>query len=471
MRRTKIICTIGPSCDDERHLLGLVENGMNVARMNMSHGTHADHAKRIALIRRHAREKGKVVPLLFDIQGPKIRIGMLRGGRVVLRENETVTLTGEAGVEGTERLIPVDFPDFHKFLAPGQRVFLADGMLELRVEKIGGGKAECSVILGGELTSRKGVNIPGADIPLPCLSGKDRKDVEFACKNGADFIGLSFVREAKDVRELRKLIEKHGGNAAIVAKIENSAAYANIDAIIAEADGVMVARGDLGVQLPSEDIPLVQKSIVAKCNREAKPVIIATQMLETMTHAPQPTRAEVSDVANAVLDGADALMLSGETATGRHPVRVVEAMDRIIRKAEATLLHYERMKEFEAESKLEMSHSIAKSVCYTARDLRANAIVCYTHRGNTARFISMYRPFTPIIAATDDESLTRRLELVWGVNPVLIDKPRNTEDLIEKAVKKAEELHLVGREDRVVIAGSTPVGGAGPTNFIKVHIV
>lgn len=275
------------------------------------------------------------------------------------------------------------------------------------------------------------------------------------------------MRNAHDVRELRKLLEKHSSEAWVVAKIENASAFRNIDEIIAEADAIMVARGDLGVQLPSEDIPLVQKSIVSKCNAFAKPVIIATQMLESMVHQPQPTRAEVSDVANAIIDGACVVMLSAETANGRHPVRALEVMDRIVRKAEATVMRYERMKEFDAASVLSMAQSVSKSVCYTAKDLRANAIITYTHRGHTARFIAQYRPFTPVIAATSDERVLKKLSMVWGVQPALIKEPKTTDELVERCVACAEEKHLVGKGDVVVVAAGVPV----QTNLMKIHVV
>ncbi len=465
------MCTIGPASDDPRHLLGLVEHGMDVARLNLSHGTHDEHAARVKLLREYAEKQKRVLGVLFDIQGPKIRTGFMKGGGSVhLKEGSKIRITVEK-VEGTSSLVPVDYPRFHELVTAGQQIFLSDGMLELKVERMAGRQVECKVLIGGVLGSRKGVNLPGVSINLPVLSEKDRKDVAFAVEQGADFVAQSFVRNTRDVRELRKLLEKHGSDAWVVAKIENTSAFANIDEIITEADAVMVARGDLGVQLPSEDIPLVQKSIVSKCNAAAKPVIIATQMLESMVHQPQPTRAEVSDVANAIIDGACVVMLSAETANGRHPVRALEVMDRIVRKAEATLMRYERMKEFDSGGVLGMAQSLSKSVCYTARDLRANAIITYTHRGHTARFIAMYRPFTPVVAATSDERVMHKLSIVWGVQPALIKEPKTSDDLVDHCVACAEEKHFVGKGDTVVVAAGVPVQKPGHTNLMKIHVV
>ncbi len=471
MRRTKIICTIGPASDDSRHLLGLVENGMDIARLNLSHGSRDEHAKRIKQLREFALKQDRILGLLCDIQGPKIRTGFFKEGRAHLHEGGKVTITAEQ-VQGTNDLIPVDYPKFAELVSPGQQIYLADGMLELRAEEVKGKQVECKVVIGGELGNRKGVNLPGVDVSLPVLSEKDKADVEFAVEQKADFVAQSFVRDARDVLEMRKLLERHGSDAWIVAKIENSAAFNNIDEIIAVSDAVMVARGDLGVQLPAEDIPMVQKSIVAKCNAAAKPVIIATQMLESMVHQPQPTRAEVSDIANAIIDGACAVMLSAETANGKHPVRALEVMDKVVRKAEATVMRYERMKEFDGlGGVLTMSQSVSKSVCYTARDLRANAIATYTHTGHTGRYIAMYRPFTPVIAATSSEAVLRRLSLVWGVQPALIKEPKTTDELIERCVECAENKHLAGKGDMVVVAAGVPVQKPGSTNLIKIQIV
>ncbi len=470
MRRTKIVCTVGPACDDPRHLLGLVEHGMDVARLNMSHGTLDEHAKRAKLVRENAEKLKRTVGILFDIRGPKIRTGLMKGGKVHLKEGTKLTLTTEKML-GDSATIPIDYPSFYGMVSQGQQVFLSDGILELKVEEVRESGVKCKVVIGGDLFDRKGVNLPGVALNMPVLSEKDKRDVEFAVGQDADFIAQSFVNDAADVKELRKLLQKHGSDAWIVAKIENAAAYHNIDEIIAEADAVMVARGDLGVQLPSEDIPIMQKTIVSKCNVAAKPVIIATQMLESMTNLPQPTRAEVSDVANGILDGACALMLSGETATGKHPVRVLEVMDRIARKAEATLLRYERTKDFDGVRVIGTAQSVSKSVCSTARDLHANAIVLYTHKGDTARFTAMYRPFTPIIGATSSERVMRKLSLVWGVHPALIKLPKTTDELIDSCVEVAKQMHLVGKGDKVVIAAGVPVQQPSHTNLMKIHEV
>jgi pyruvate kinase len=448
----------------------LLEHGVNVVRFNMSHGTIKDHENTFKMVKRAAAAQGLIVATMADIRGPKIRTGLLDGGKAILTEGSKIVLTTRQ-VTGNSTLIPIDYPKFSRMVHPESKVYLADGALELDVVKVEGEDAQCTVMIGGELGNRKGVNVPHIALDLPALSQKDLVDIEFAVKMGFDFIAQSYVRNKENVMELRALLEKMGSPAHIIAKIEDAQGFHNLKDIVAVADAVMVARGDLGVQLPLEDIPMIQKTLVAECRAASKPVIIATQMLDSMIRNPSPTRAEVSDVANGVVDGADALMLSGETASGSYPVKVIQVMDRIIRKAEGSMFKYDLMKDFDSNARLSIQESIAKSVCYTARDLRANAIVAYTLKGHTPRYIAKYRPFAPLIAATCDKGELAQLQLIWGMHPVLIGKPKNTEDAVTKCAAEAEKKQLAGSGDVLVITAGIPLDLPENTNFMKVHVV
>ncbi len=471
LRRTKIVATLGPAVTSSDTMLEkLIEHGINVARFNMSHGTQADHADTFNRVKKASEKTGKLVAMMADIRGPKIRTGMLKDGKVTLVANDKITLTTR-NIVGEGKLIPVDYPKFTSMVHVKSKVFLADGAYELEVLSIDGTEIECLVIIGGDLGNRKGVNVPHVALDLPSLSEKDISDVEFAVKMGFDFIAQSYVRDAKDVMELRAMLERLGSDAQIIAKIEDAAGFHNLNEIVHVADGLMVARGDLGVQLPIEDIPTIQKHMVMLAKKAGKPIIIATQMLESMIKNPVPTRAEASDVANGVIDGADALMLSGESASGAYPLKAVEMMDRVIRKAEGTLASYNLMKEFDGSFQLTVPQAIAKSVCFTAKDLKANAIVTYTSAGHTPRFISKYRPFTPILAITPNKRELGKLQLIWGVNPILVEQPKDTDDLVSKCVEQAIKKDLVAQGDLLVITGGIPLDIAGNTNFMKVHVV
>lgn len=470
MRRTKIVCTLGPASSDAKTLEKMVSGGMNVARINLAHGSLDEHARQLALVRAAAKKAGAQVSILVDLPGSKIRTGRMKGGSVILHEGAKIEVVEEK-VEGTEKRIQVNHAGFLKLVNKGSSFFLDDGMLELKVVSKEEGSAECEVVVGGTLGSNKGVSIPNVELDLPSVRDKDAPLLEFAKKEGVDFIGLSFIRSAADVLELRKRLASLECDAQIIAKLESPAALKHLKEIVASADAVMVARGDLGVQLPPEDVPIAQKEITRECGAEAKPVIVATQMLDSMIRNPQPTRAEVTDVSNAILDGADAVMLSGETAIGKYPVRAVEMMDKIIRKTEGTLFKYDLLLNNGDNHRLTIPQAISKSVVQIARDLRANAIITYASTGHTARYIARHRPFTPIIAATASEREVAKLQLLWGVNAALIAKPKDTDDLVRKAVAAAEANHLVGKGDLVVITAGIPINEPGSTNLLKAHVV
>ena len=476
MLRAKIVCTIGPASQQADVLRQLVRAGMDVARLNLSHGDRATHAQNIARIRAAAAEIGRPVAVLADLQGPKLRVGAMAEGGVLLGEGQTATFT-TVDLVGTEpRALPVQNDDLPAFVEPGDRVLVDDGLLEFEVLSTTPTEIRCRVVTGGVLLSNKGMNLPGASPEIPPITAKDRDDLAFALREGVDWIALSFVRAAKEVLALKRLIHDLapvGGPVPVMAKIEKPEALGSIDAIIAAADAIMVARGDLGIEIPAEDVPPAQKRIIATCNREGVPVVVATQMLDSMIRYPRPTRAEASDVANAVLDGADAVMLSGETSIGAYPVRAVSTMVRIVEKAEtdrpdAPLCPY-RLPEKLAPS------TVASAVSQAARDMAHNlgaaVIVAATASGHTARLVSRYRPGVPIIAVTPSPSVQRQLALCWGVIPLLAPRTDNTDEVIVYAVQTAREHGLVRAGDTVVVtagaAGSTP----GTTNLIRVLAV
>lgn len=468
MRRTKIVCTIGPACDSPAMIEKLVLHGMNVARLNMSHGDREQHRRNAENVRKAAAKHGKLVAIMVDVRGPKIRTGTFPGGAMKLVENSRIILSSNVNEKGNG-IIPIEYPLFHKHIKAGDKVYIADGAIELVAKSVSGNRVLCETIVGGVLGDRKGVTVPGAEFDLPSITRKDEEDVRLAASIKADFLAQSFVRRKEDVVQMKALLKKAGCDAHVVAKIEDAQGLRCIDGIIEEADAIMVARGDLGVQIPFEDVPVVQKAVVAKCRRESKPVIIATQMLESMINYPQPTRAEVTDVANAILDGTDAVMLSGETASGKFPLRCLEAMDKIVRKTEATLLLYDQVQS--NGEKLSSAKAIGKSVVYTARDMRARAIIAYTSHGHTARYISSHRPFTPIIAATASKSELCKLQLLWGVQPELIALPKSTEDVVAKSIAAAKKNNLVGSGDVVVITAGVPLNVPGNTNLMQIKTV
>ncbi len=470
MRRTKIICTIGPACEQVEILMEMMRAGMNIARLNFSHGTHEEHARRIANIREAAGRVGKNVAILLDTKGPEIRLGYLEKEPVVLKAGQRVVLTTEK-IKGTAERLPITYAGLPRDVSPGNTILIADGRIELRVLSTNGQEVECEVVHGGELTSQKGVNLPGVPVNLPAITEQDIRDIKFGIEQELDFIAASFIRKASDVLAIRRILEEHGADMDIIAKIESREGVNNLDEIIKVADGIMVARGDLGVGLPVEEVPLVQKSIIEKCNLAGKPVITATQMLESMINNPRPTRAEASDVANAILDGTDAIMLSGETAAGHYPVEAVKMMARIASRVEKALPYEEILQRRGRALARTVTDAISHATCTTAQDLGAAAIITSTETGYTAKMVSKYRPRAPIIAVTPEARVLRKLALVWGVQPLLVGRTRDTDSMIASAIEVSLSADLIKPGDLVVITAGVPVGVHGTTNLLKVHTV
>ncbi|MDQ0285959.1 pyruvate kinase [Desulfofundulus luciae] len=470
MRRTKIICTIGPACEQVETLMEMMRAGMNIARLNFSHGTHEEHARRIANIREAAGRVGKNIAILLDTKGPEIRLGYLEKEPVVLKAGQRVVLTTE-NIKGTAERLPITYAGLPRDVAPGNTILIADGLIELRVICSNGHEVECEVVHGGELTSQKGVNLPGVPVNLPAITEQDIRDIKFGIEQELDFIAASFIRKASDVLAIRRILEEHGADMDIIAKIESREGVENLDEIIKVADGIMVARGDLGVGLPVEEVPLIQKSIIEKCNLAGKPVITATQMLESMIHNPRPTRAEASDVANAILDGTDAIMLSGETAAGHYPVEAVKTMARIASRVERALPYGEILQRRGRALARTVTDAISHATCTTAQDLGAAAIITSTETGYTAKMVSKYRPRAPIIAVTPAARVLRKLALVWGVQPLLVGRTRDTDSMIASAIEASLAADLIKPGDLVVITAGVPVGVHGTTNLLKVHTV
>ncbi len=466
MARTKIVATAGPACESLPVLEAMMDAGADVIRLNMSHGSQEQHAATIARVREAAANREQPVALLLDLCGPKIRTGRLKGGRpVALEAGQRITITTE-DIEGDARRVSTTYAALPQDVRAGDRILVADGAIELRVLRAGDSEVECEVVFGGALGEHKGINLPGVALSAPCLTSKDYDDLRFGLEQGVDLAALSFVRRAEDVRTLRREMERTGRAAPIIAKIEKPEALDALDAILDAADGVMVARGDLGVELSPEKVPAAQKRIIREANRRGKPVITATQMLESMIDSPRPTRAEASDVANAIIDGTDAVMLSGETAVGRFPVECVRMMERIAREIEDAGAAWEHApKAFEPAG--DLSHAAVAAGVAAARDVRAAAIVVFTLSGRTAELVSQRRPRAPIVAFTPDEAVYRRLALRWGVRPFRIEIGENTDALIREGERRLLELGLARPGDTVVcIAGVSPLRGAA--NMVKI---
>lgn len=464
-KRTKIIATIGPASSSPSLIGKLIQAGMDAARLNFSHGERKEHRRRIRLIRAEAAKAGRHIAIIQDLQGPKLRVGEMKNGSAVLRPGREVILTTRK-VIGTSETFSVTYPRLTRDLQPGDRVLLNDGRLELRVVQKMPGGVRSRVITGGILSSHKGVNLPGAQLSLPSLSHKDKDDLVFGAQQGVDYIALSFVRSAEDIVNTRRFIRTLGTHIPIIAKIEKPEAVDNLDEIIAAADGIMVARGDLGVEVSPEQVPLLQKAIISACNRAEKPVITATQMLESMIENPQPTRAEASDIANAILDGTDCLMLSGETAVGKHPVQSVQVMTRISIQAEGSLSP--RAPDVHVST---FGESVAHAACRAAEEQKARAIVTFTQSGSTALLVSKHRPGVNIIAATPVERIARLVSLYWGVTPVIVKTRRTTDDMITSVERAMLRQKIVDPQDLIVITAGVPVGVAGSTNMMKLHYV
>ncbi|WP_042164971.1 pyruvate kinase [Paenibacillus gorillae] len=469
MRKTKIVCTIGPSSESLENTKKLINAGMNVARLNFSHGDFEEHGNRIKNIRLANQELGTSVAVLLDTKGPEIRLGKLKEEPIELVQGDTIALTTEE-ILGDRTRIPVTYDNLPNDVTIGSTILIDDGLIGLTVEEVKGTEIICRIVNNGPIKSKKGVNVPGVNISLPGITEKDANDIIFGIGQGVDFIAASFVRKASDVLEIRELLERHNAShIQIISKIENQQGVDNLDEILEVSDGLMVARGDLGVEIPAEEVPLVQKSMISKCNRAGKPVITATQMLDSMQRNPRPTRAEASDVANAIFDGTDAIMLSGETAAGKYPTESVQTMARIAERAEAALEYREIFKKQASAQQTTVTEAISQAVANSALDLNAKAIVTSTQSGFTARMVSKYRPKSPIIAVTNDEKVMKRLALIWGVTPVLGANAQTTDEMVEIAVEGAQSTGLIALGDTIVITAGVPVGRAGTTNLIKVH--
>ena len=471
-RRTKIVCTLGPSSNSEEKIDELVQNGMNIARINFSHGTHEQHGRVIKSLRKVASKYNVSLPILADLQGPKIRIGKMKDDAQEIEMGDYVTLTPE-DIEGTPKKIPVDYKNIVDDAVEGNKVLIDDGLLELKVIKKNENSLVAQVVVGGILKSRKGLNLPDVNISMSSLTEKDIRDLEFAISKGVDYIGMSFVRSAEDIQEVISRARALGSNAGIIAKIEKPEAVEVIDDIIEESSGIMVARGDLGIEIASEKVPMVQKKIIDRSRQAGKPVITATQMLDSMIENPRPTRAESSDVANAVLDGTDAVMLSGETAAGSYPIESIRTMDKICRSVESNAPYlYNSLSYRKPEWKeKQVIESLAYSCVVLAENVEANVISTITHSGSTARRIAKFRPRVPIVAFTESDEVRRQLGLVWGVQPVKIDEIFDT----DKSVKVMEEYlkrhGMVQNGERVIIATGMPIAKRGRTNMIKVSTI
>jgi pyruvate kinase len=465
-RKTKIVATIGPASSDKATMTALVEAGANAMRLNFSHGSHEEHAERARLVREIEQQSGwRTLALIADLQGPKLRVAELAEPITLSVGDEVVV----AGVDSaTDGAIPVAPTVIGDVLQPGHEVLIDDGHIRLRVEEVDGGRARCAVLAGGVVTSNKGVNLPGVPVPIPAITRKDVADLEFALELGVDFVALSFVRSSADVRDLRRLIEEAGSTAHVIAKIEKAEAVDSLDEILAETDAVMVARGDLGVEIGPAEVPLIQKRIIQRSLDLGLPVITATQMLESMLHAPEPTRAEASDVANAVLDGTSAVMLSGETAVGHYPVESVATMDKISRAVEPSLGYRHEMPDAAEEPTI--GRSMSNAACDLAESLQAKAILVPTFTGRTASAVARLRPHRPIIGLTHHEYALRHMAIEWGVTPVRIKEASDVEDLWQTSVDAARESALIAAGDRVVITAGTAVNIPGSTNVIKVDI-
>ena len=473
MRKTKIVCTLGPATEEVSVLAKLLQAGMNVARFNMAHGTHDYHETMIRRLQDASRATGIPAALLIDIKGPEVRTGAVPGdGEVELKTGTDVVLTVDDAPCTTER-VSISYMDLPDQAAPGIHVLIADGLIDLEVSSVRDRETRCVVRTGGTLGSHKNVNIIGVKSRLPAVTEKDVENLRFAVRQNMDFVAASFVRKPEDVLEIRQILIAEGSHMHIIAKIEDQEGVENIDGIIRVADGIMVARGDLGVQLATEEMPLVQKRIILKCHDQNKAVITATQMLDSMIHNPRPTRAEATDVANAIFDGSDAVMLSGETASGKYPVAAVQVMDSIARTVESSPEYESRVKRFFRLDDIgeDIAQAVTRSAFLVAREIRATAIIAPTLRGNTPRLISKYRPSQPILAVTPSDAVQRRLLLYWGVQPLLCDLADNSDTMVNNALAAALEKGLVKRSDKVVVVAGVPVHSPIMLNKIKVHFI
>ena len=470
MRKTKIICTLGPSTDKDGVLRELIANGMNVARFNFSHGSHEEHKGRLDLLKSLREELGKPVAALLDTKGPEIRLKDFKNGTEMLEAGQTFTLTTR-DVEGTKEICSITYKDLPQDVAPGGTIMLDDGLIKLQIQTVNDTDIVCTVLNNGKIKNKKGVNVPGVHLSMPYMSQRDRDDIIFGIEQGFDFIAASFVRTAQDVYEIRNLLNEYDSNIRIIAKIENREGVNNIDSILAAADAVMVARGDLGVEIDFTELPGIQKNIIERSFSFGKPIVTATQMLDSMMVNPRPTRAEISDVANAIYDGTSAIMLSGETAAGAYPVEALKTMSAI---AERTETENHARVEYLTEAtngKISVSDATAHAACLTAKDVNAAAIVTVSESGTTARLLSKYRPQQPIIACVMKEQVQRQLSLSWGITSLMMPLAHSTDELIEMSTALAKENGFLHNGELAVVTAGVPVGISGTTNMIKIHMV
>ena len=470
MRKTKIVCTMGPATKSRETLSRLIDAGMDIARLNFSHGTHEQHLTTIQSIRDVAREMKRTVAILLDLQGPKLRTGLISNGCVELKKGKRISITID-DVPGTKDLISTSYKYLAKDVRPGDMILLDDGLIQLQTLEVEDNIVHCRILEGGMLSDHKGINLPNVDISQPSLTSKDRKDLEFGIEHAVDFIALSFVRRAADVKDLKKILTSKNSDAMVIAKLEKPEAINDLDNILDETDGVMVARGDLGVEVPLEKVPSLQKQIIRKAMCRGVPVITATQMLESMRDHARPTRAEVSDVANAIFDGTDAVMLSAETAVGNYPIETVTMMRNIINEAEKEFSTSASDWDPNPDEADSISDAISKSACEAAEQLNAKAIVAFSKSGFTARMVSKYRPDTSLIAFTPSEVVQRQLNLSWGVNPLTMEFLNNTEDIVLRTEEILLSSKIVRKGDIVVVLMGAPIFVHGTTNLMKLHVV
>ncbi len=470
MRKTKIICTLGPSTEDENILRELILNGMDVARINMSHGTHEEHKKKMDKIKKLRKELNKPVAILLDTKGPEIRTGNFPE-KVTLKTGQSFTLTTEE-CEGSEERCSITFKNLPNDVEIGTKILIDDGLIELKVVNKTPTDINCVVINGGPVSSHKGINVPGVFLSLPFMSERDKEDLKFGVEQDVDFVAASFTRNANDINEMKSVISSFGGeDIRIIAKIENKDGVDNIDEILRVADGVMVARGDLGVEIPIAEVPIIQKKIIKKTRNSDKPVITATQMLDSMIKNPRPTRAETTDVANAIYDGTSVIMLSGETAAGAFPVESVKTMAEIAEITECNINYIDRFNKLDIHERPDVTSAISHAACTTAHDLGASAIITVSKSGMTSRMLSKYRPSCPIISGTPSEKVWRQTNMSWGVIPIMIEEKHNTDDLIDHVISAAQSEGLLKNGDLVVLTAGVPLGISGTTNLMKVHLV
>ncbi|EDY45566.1 pyruvate kinase [Streptomyces sp. SPB074] len=468
MRRSKIVCTLGPAVDSYDQLKALIEAGMNVARLNMSHGSHEEHLGRYQRVRQAAADSGRTVGVLFDLQGPKIRLETFADGPVELVRGDEFTITVE-DVQGDRTICGTTYKGLPGDVAKGDPILINDGNVELKVTSVEGPRVRTIVIEGGVVSDHKGINLPGAAVNVPALSEKDVEDLRFALRTGADMIALSFVRDASDVKDVHKIMDEEGKRLPVIAKVEKPQAVANMEEVVLAFDAVMVARGDLAVEYPLEKVPLVQKRLVEMCRRNAKPVVVATQMMESMITNSRPTRAEASDVANAILDGADAVMLSAESSVGAYPIETVKTMSKIVTAAEEALLSQGLKPLDEGKKPRTQSGSVARAAAEIADFLDANALAAFTQSGDTARRLARYRTAQPVLAFTTEESTRNQLALSWGVTPYLVPHVETTDAMVDLVDAESVKLGWLKDGDTVVITAGSPPGVPGSTNLVRVH--